>query len=296
MSGSKMFGATALCIALTATACGTSGASIATEPSTATTVAASTTTLSASQDVSIRMRHVSGADVPQRATLLIPPGSVGTPPVAVLLHGAVADRGTLAAMASAVADLGIPVLNASWTFDVKNPAEAAADAVCAVAYAIQNASSWGADPDRIIVMGHSGGGHIGMLAALAPERFPECTTASDAHVWAYIGMAGDPAAAAPGGNARRFFESDSDLLRRMDNYSHVGGNPELIARFVHGTSDFTVPIELTRGFHDALIAAGYDSKLIPITAADHFDPTTPTTEAGLESLNQLLSVLETLKP
>jgi hypothetical protein len=82
----------------------------------------------------------------------------------------------------------------------------------------------------------------------------------------------------------------------MDSFSHVGGNPGLIARFVHGTSDFTVPIELTRGFHDALVAAGYDSELIPVTAADHFDPARPTTDAGLESLNQLVSVLETLQP
>lgn len=234
--------------------------------------------------------------MPQRATLLIPPGLDGTAPVAVLLHGAAADRGTLARMAEAVAETGIPVLNASWAFDVKNPAEAAADAVCAVAYANQHASSWGADPDRVIVMGHSGGGHIVMLSALAPEAFPECATASEAHVWAYIGMAGDPAAAAPGGNARRFFEHDPELLKRMDNFSHVGSNSDLIARFVHGTADFTVPIELTRGFHDTLVAAGYDSELIPVAAADHFDPANPTTDAGLETLNQLQSILATLEP
>ena len=193
----------------------------------------------------------------------------------------------MAPMADAVAAMGIPVLNASWLADPKRLGESVADAVCAVAYAYQNASSWGADPDRIIVMGHSGGGQVGMLAGLAPEAFPECERASEAHVWAYIGLAGDPASAAPGGNLRRFLVGSPELLKRMDSYNYIGGNPGLIVKFVHGTSDATVPIELTGAFHDALISAGYDSELIPINGAGHADPANPTRNAGLAALDQL---------
>lgn len=307
MSRTHLLGIALLCVALTASACSGKSASITAEPPTSvtdttSTVASTTTTTSAArQDVEIRVRAAIASagltiEAPQTATLQIPTDAVEATPAVVLLHGAGASRAQLAPMADAIAGMGIPVLNASWLGNPNLPAESAADAVCAVAYAYQNASLWGADPERIIVMGHSGGGQVGMLAALAPEAFPECAAAPDAHVWGYLGLAGDPAAAAPGGNLRRFLEHDPELLELMDNYSHIGGNPGLIARFVHGTSDGLVPIELTGAFHDALISAGYDSELIAVNGAGHSAPANPTTEAGIEALNQLAMLVETLQP
>jgi len=316
MTRTRLLGATALCVALTATACSGSNAPIAAKqpaPIAATTSVAnqdaevrlgSTTTTPpvARQDVEIRVRvAVAGAgstdEAPQTGTLQIPTDLSDTTPAVVLLHGAGGPtRHSLAPMADAVVAMGIPVLNASWLADHKRAGESVADAVCAVAYAYKNASSWGADPDRIIVMGHSGGGQVGMLAGLAPEAFPECAMASEAHVWAYIGLAGDPASAAPGGNLRRFLVSDPELLKRMDSYNHIGGNPGLIVRFVHGTSDGTVPIELTGAFHDSLIKAGYDSELIPVNGAGHADPANPTRDAGVAALDQLAILVESVQP
>jgi acetyl esterase/lipase len=244
------------------------------------------------EDVVIRMR----ADAltpgstelrPQAATLRIPPNLNGSGPVVVLLHGAGRSIHSLESMAEAAAALGAPVLNASWLASPAHPREAGADAVCAVAYAYENATSWGADPERIVVMGHSGGGHVGMLAALAPEVFPECPTASASNVWAYLGLAGDPGAATPGGNTYGFWKDDPEILAAMDAFRHIGGNPDLIARFIHGTADTTIKIERTVAFSQALIDAGYDSLHIPVDGGSHSDPANPTTDAGKEALRVL---------
>jgi acetyl esterase/lipase len=299
MSTNRLLGVGALCVAIAAAACSSDGISTDAQPPPATTDTTASSPV-ARQDVQIRQRIAaagSTSPAPQTATLQTPANLSGTSPVVVLLHGAGGPaKESMAPMADAIAAMQIPVLNVSWLASPTQAAVSAADAVCAVAYAYQNASSWGANPNRIVVMGHSGGGQVGMLAALAPDSFPECATASDAHVWAYIGLAGDPASAAPGGNLRRFLIDDPELLARMDNYTHVGGNPQLIARFVHGTADGLVPIELTGAFHDALISAGYNSELIPIDGAGHHDPSKPTTEAGDAALEQLGLLIETVQP
>jgi acetyl esterase/lipase len=265
---------------------------------TPSTSVASPTSPAEAVDVGIRMRRdVRSSDAssesPQMATLRTPPGLDGSGPVVVLLHGAGGPtRQSLEAMAEAVADLGIPVLNASWAASPAHPREAAADAVCAVAYAFQQAASWGANRDRVIVMGHSGGGHVGMLAALAPEVFPECPTAADAHVWGYIGLAGDPTTAAPGGNLYPFWKDYPEVLAVMDATNHIGGNPDLIARFVHGTEDGTVKIERTIAFTQTLINAGYNSLHIPVEGGSHGDPANPTTDAGIAVLRALQELID----
>jgi acetyl esterase/lipase len=249
------------------------------------------------KDVVIRMRTdvlTPGSTdlLPQAATLRIPPNLNGSGPVVVLLHGAGRSLHSLESMADAAAALGVPVLNASWLASPVHPREAGADAVCAVAYAYENAASWGADPERVIAMGHSGGGHVGMLAALAPEAFPECPTASDSKVWAYLGLAGDPGAATPGGNTYGFWKDDPEILAVMDAFRHIGGNPDLIARFIHGTADTTIKIERTIAFSQALIDAGYDSLHNPVDGGSHSDPAVPTTDAGVDALRVLKELID----
>jgi acetyl esterase/lipase len=252
-------------------------------------------------DVEIRMRRDILSTNPsderaQMGTLRIPSDLDASSPLVVLLHGAGGPTlSSLEDMAVAVADRGVPVLNASWLASIAHPQEGTADAVCAVAFAYQQAASWGADPDKIIVMGHSGGGHVGMITALAPEALPECPAASDAHVWAYIGLAGEPGAAAPGGNVYGFWKNDPDVLAAMDAYNHIGGNPDLIARFVHGTADATVKIEGTIAFSQALIDAGYDSAHIAVEGGSHFDPANPATDSGTEVLRALQELIDLSK-
>ncbi|MCL1595182.1 MAG: hypothetical protein M3132_12605 [Actinomycetia bacterium] len=78
----------------------------------------------------------------------------------------------------------------------------------------------------------------------------------------------------------------------MDNYRHIGNNSDLIVRFIHGTADTIVPLELTGAFNEALVEAGYDSELIAIEGGRHQDPVDPTTEMGIAALDQLAALLD----
>ncbi len=76
----------------------------------------------------------------------------------------------------------------------------------------------------------------------------------------------------------------------MDNYTHLGGNPDLIVRFIHSTRDPVVPLELTEAFHDAMVELDYDSVLWAIEGAGHNAPASPTLPAG----EAVLDVIEEL--
>lgn len=207
---------------------------------------------------------------PQEADLYLPSSAVNPVPVVVMFHWVGSGRLEMAPLAKRIADRGLIVLNAEWMADIGDPLPGAADAVCAVAYAYRNAPTWGGDRDRIVVVGHSGGGLVGMLAALTPERFSDlCDTASDSKVWAVVGVASAAGTTVEGSSGWRFWHDDPDELAAMDVYGFIGANPDLIVRFIHGTADIDVPIADTRALHEAMVEAGYDSQFFAIQGSGH---------------------------
>lgn len=103
-----------------------------------------------------------------------PPGAKGLPLV-VLFHGAptaVDKTGSglvdYPGLAEEIASRGAVVVSANWgIFDAPMPDDAQAfvasveqgrdEVACAIAYAAAHAADWGADPQRLVVIGHSGG-------------------------------------------------------------------------------------------------------------------------------------------
>jgi len=250
------------------------------------------------RDVVIRER--AGALGTQSATVYEPHIDTSSSPTVVVLHGAGGPtREEYSDLAEAIAEMGVVVVNADWLASVSKPRESVGDAVCAVAFA-EELGHWTGkrqEDQRVIVVGHSGGGHVGMLASLAPEAFSEwCNVSSIGHtaltrVWAYVGLAGDPATATEGGNAHRFWLDDSGVLAVMDSYSYLGGNPDLIVRFVHGSDDTTVLPERTRAFHDAMVVAGYDSAFTQIDGVGHFAIARPENEVAGEKVLAVIAEL-----
>ena len=165
------------------------------------------------------------------------------------------------------------------------------DARCALRWVLSNADSYGFDIDRIVVSGHSAGGHLalttGMLPASAgldrrcPARNPAGGRA-DAHepempVAAIVNWFGitDVADLASGQNAKTYavawmggLTDWRSVAQRVSPLSHVrSGLPPILT--IHGDADDIVPFDHAVRLHEALDRAEVPAKLHTIEGGGH---------------------------
>lgn len=118
-----------------------------------------------------------GRDDDQRFDVYLPRRGVQNAPVIFMAHGGGWYRGDKA-MRSVVANKAAHWVSKGYVFISTNyrmlpqatPVEQAEDIVRAVIAAQRNAASWGGDPSKFILMGHSAGAHLVALVSAAPER------------------------------------------------------------------------------------------------------------------------------
>jgi acetyl esterase/lipase len=156
-------------------------------------------------------------------------------------------------------------------------------ASCAVRTARALAPEYGGDPKHVVWSGHSLGGVFGFELALAdpawermwteqvasnggPGPTVECLTKGGADRIDAIVTAG----------AGRFIEMwptayDADPAVRAftESVSHVGNNPSLVVRLVHGDMDPEQPFAVAEGLERELSAAGYDATLTRVDLGGH---------------------------
>jgi acetyl esterase/lipase len=116
-----------------------------------------------------------GADPAQRLDVYRPKDGVNAP-VIFMVHGGGWTRGDKRS-ANVVANKAAHWLPKGYVFistnyrmtDGVTPLDEADDVARALAFAQRHAKSWGADPDRFVVMGHSAGAHLAALLAAAPD-------------------------------------------------------------------------------------------------------------------------------
>jgi arylformamidase len=118
-----------------------------------------------------------GTHAKQRMDIYLPanPASAGTAPVIFMVHGGgwrVGDKGAASVVQNKLARWGprgfvfISINNR--LLPDADPLEQARDVARALATAQQQASTWGADPGKFILMGHSAGAHLVALLAASP--------------------------------------------------------------------------------------------------------------------------------
>jgi acetyl esterase/lipase len=130
-----------------------------------------------SKDIS----YVQGTSNPrQRLDVYVPRGGSGFP-VVVFIHGGywiAQDKDYFAPLvglygnvgrALARRGIGVVVLNYRLVPDVAFP-EQLSDVVSAIRWTQDNVERYGGDPRRLVVAGHSAGGHMAALLALDPAR------------------------------------------------------------------------------------------------------------------------------
>lgn len=206
----------------------------------------------------------------------------GAVPVVVLIPGGgwrTADRRGFAPLARTLAGDGMLVVNATYRAaddGVVFPTPVQ-DVVCAVAFAADTAGRHGLVPRPLVVLGHSSGGQLAALAALASPHFRGGCPYPPVQVDGLIGLSGaydiqgfysDVASALFGSKS----PAAPAVWHEADPASWVAerttGNP-LSVLLAHGNADNVVPLAMTTTFGQQLRRAGHPVRVVVVPGADH---------------------------
>ena len=206
------------------------------------------------------------------------PSDPGPWPLVVVVHGGSQDRSYFVELTEAIASQGAVVYNIDVEFTIPQ-LPAIKRIACAVRFARATAADYGGDPGWITLVGNSAGADAGAVAALAGDDFDgDCVvTDTSALPDALIGFEGAYHRATTVINSAidhtYLKDEDPELWEAINPYSHIGGNPDLQIRLVHGDDDDTnwsdIPPEVSIDFHQALADAGYDVEFTILEGASH---------------------------
>lgn len=152
------------------------------------------------------------------------------------------------------------------------------EVAAAVNWTLENIATYGGDPKRVVLTGHSAGAHLASLALL-DERYLGAHGRHADELCGFIGMSGV-----------------YDVQAEYDYYAAQGLTPQLIVEvmggrdnmavaspiryvrpdvppvlLIHGTRDETIPASISQAFHAALEQAGATSTLELLEGAGHSD-------------------------
>lgn len=223
-----------------------------------------------------------GAPTPSPAFLALPTGS-GPAPVVVLVPGGswtAADPSGLAPLAGALSSGGA----VAWTTTYRVGADGlfpapVEDVLCAAATAVAHAASTGHGGGPLVLVGHSAGGPLVMLASLRPEEFRGDCTAPPVVPDAVVGLAGAYDLEGLGDTALALLGTPRsqapDLWQQADVYAAAAQRPDLPVLLVQGTADDVVPPAWSTRLRDALVTGHHTVRLEQPKGVDHlgvYDP------------------------
>ena len=222
------------------------------------------------------------------------PTTGGPWPIVVYLPGGPSDpselyRDVLEPFAAALAGQGAVVMISSWReaelYGGGYPTSFA-DVACAIGVARQTGPAYGGDADRVILGGHSTGGWPPPVLGLTPTPFapqpgacdqtagslrPDAVVVSDGVIDQVTGQE-------DGHNyVVRFLGGEQatrpDAWAAADPFALVkrypAGADAIPFLLIHGADDYLVLPKVSEDFQAALVAAGYDSRLLMIPKTGH---------------------------
>jgi acetyl esterase/lipase len=197
-------------------------------------------------------------------------------------------------------EMGWNVINVEYRMASVSLAPAAVeDCRCALRWAIKNAKQYNIDTDRIVLTGHSAGGHLSLITGMLPEGTGldnNCDGTEKLRVAAIINWYGisDVTDLLAGPNRKNYaamwMGSQTDPLaiaKRVSPLTYVrAGLPPILS--IHGDADPVVPYDQSARLHQALTAAGVPNELVTIKGGAHGQFKDADLEDAYQKINAFL--------
>ncbi|GAB3873878.1 hypothetical protein GCM10028824_26190 [Hymenobacter segetis] len=213
-----------------------------------------------------------------RMDLYLPPAGSAPTPIIINIHGGGWNKGTKESQSgfSGFFRKGYAVANVEYRLSQQATAPAAVqDVRCALIYLINNAKKLNIDPNKIVIMGASAGGHLALVGGLLENdhRFDtNCPTKEKVKVLAIVDKYGITNAGTWASKSGKqwlgahygdeaFIQSVSPL------YLVKKTSPPTF--IVHGDADPTVPYSQSVDLHDKLVKMGVKTEFLTVPGGQH---------------------------
>ncbi len=219
-----------------------------------------------------------------RMDLYLAPKENSPVPILINIHGGGWNKGVKESQTgfNTFFKAGFAVANIEYRLTPQATAPAAIeDTRCALIYLIKNAKALNIDPDRIVIMGGSAGGHLALMGGLLANdrRFDNnCAGSENVKVaaiidkygiadvwdWGYGSNVTSKSAIRWLGN----FATDKKFAAAVSPITYVNKNSPPVF-IVHGDSDPTVPYQQSVALHKKLVEAGVKTEFITVAGGMH---------------------------
>ncbi len=198
-------------------------------------------------------------------------------------------------------EMGWAVVNVEYRLSRVSLAPAAVeDCRCALRWVWDHAKEYNFDPNRVVVSGHSAGGHLALTTGMLPASAGldrRCLGEGEPKVAAIINWYGvtDVLDLIQGQNTQRYAlhwlgsgEDRQQLAKRVSPLTYVrSGLPPILT--VHGEDDRLVPYQHAVRLHRALTEVGVPNRLITISRGPHGPFSREETLQAHEAISEFLT-------
>jgi acetyl esterase/lipase len=242
--------------------------------------------------------------------LYLPQDQKGPTPTLIYIHGGgwiFGSKETSVLQFLPYLEMGWSVVNVEYRMANVSLAPAAVeDCRCALRWVIRNAKQYNFDPDRLVLTGHSAGGHLSLMTGMLPASAGldnACYGDENLKVAAIINWYGitDVADLLEGPNLKNYAlmwlgsqEHRVEIARRVSPLTYVRtGLPPILT--IHGDKDPVVPYDHAVQLHKALDQARVPNRLVTIAGGGHGGFSRADTIAAFTAIQEFLRAQKILR-